>query len=474
MKKDPGLVFRFFLMLGDIIAIVASFLFAYLFRTHLDHRPYYFESEPLQFTFTIAFLIPLWLIILALLGLYRHQVFSGKSRLSEFGRLLAASVIGVMSIISYDFFGQNNLFPVRIVAVYAVILCFISLVLVRSLLRFIRHQILRSNYGTVKVIIIGNHKNTESLAEHIVNFPEDGYRLVAIVASSKYIPPDLRKYQISSLKEALKKTSVDIIFQTDERSTEYVYKQSINHHLSYYFVPSETALSSQIGQLELIGNTPAMLIKVTPLAGGAKVIKRLTDLILGGILLIISLPIISIIWLIQKIVNPHAPAIYSEIRLSRFNRKFKIYKFRSMHPQFCGLTPEEAFIKIGHPELIEKYRKNGDFLESDPRITKFGKIIRSTSLDELPQLFNVLKGDISLVGPRALVPGELRNYGDRSLLLSVKSGLTGLAQVSGRRDISFQERRALDLYYIQNWSFRFDLQILLRTLTSVLFRKGSK
>ncbi|MBR3135247.1 sugar transferase [Candidatus Saccharibacteria bacterium] len=124
--------------------------------------------------------------------------------------------------------------------------------------------------------------------------------------------------------------------------------------------------------------------------------------------------------------------------------------------------------------MIEKYRKNGDYLKNDPRITKLGKFLRSTSLDELPQLFNVLKGDISLVGPRALVPGELKDYGDRSLLLSVKSGLTGLAQVSGRRDISFDERRSLDLYYVQNWTFLMDIQILLRTVAVVLLRKGAK
>lgn len=129
---------------------------------------------------------------------------------------------------------------------------------------------------------------------------------------------------------------------------------------------------------------------------------------------------------------------------------------------------------MGHPELIKKYRKNGDYLKDDPRITKIGHFIRRTSLDELPQLFNVVKGDISLVGPRALVPGELRSYGDRSLLLTVKSGLTGLAQVSGRRDISFEERRSLDLYYIKNWSLALDFQILLRTVKVVLAHEGAK
>ena len=139
-----------------------------------------------------------------------------------------------------------------------------------------------------------------------------------------------------------------------------------------------------------------------------------------------------------------------------------------------AMSPEEAFKKMGHPELIKKYRKNGDFLPDDPRITRIGRFIRKTSLDELPQLFNVVRGDISLVGPRALVPGELRSYGDRSLLLTVKSGLTGLAQVSGRRNISFEERRSLDLYYIKNWSLALDFQILLRTIKVVLIHEGAK
>ncbi len=129
---------------------------------------------------------------------------------------------------------------------------------------------------------------------------------------------------------------------------------------------------------------------------------------------------------------------------------------------------------MGKSNLIKKYRDGGDQIKNDPRVTKVGRFLRATSLDELPQLFNVLRGDISLVGPRALVPGELRHYGDRSLLLSVKSGLTGLAQVSGRRDISFSERRALDIYYIQNWSLWLDFRILLRTIGAVLLRKGAK
>ena len=483
MKKDSSVVFfRFCLMLGDSLAIIASFLFAYLIRTRIDSRPYYFVSDPVRFTLSIALMVPAWLIILAVLGLYNKKIFLGRSRWQEISRLFAASSIGVMFIITFDFFVEGDLFPVRLIALYAMVICFFSLSLMRFILKFIRRRVLQQKIGALKAIIIGNSKITTRLINQMIDYPEEGYRVVGVVAGNQYIPEEHRKsLQFSSLKEALKKCNADVIFQTDEKQIEYVYRQSINHHLHYYFTPSETALSTSMGELELIGSTPVIMVKATPLVGSAKVVKRVMDLILGIILLILASPFMLVIWLIIKLSTPKASAIYSETRLSRFNQKVKIYKFRSMKIEYSGMSPEAAFLKMektgkikNAAELSHQYRENGDFLEHDPRITKIGKFIRATSLDELPQLINVIKGDISLVGPRALVPGELRNYGDRSLLLTVKSGLTGLAQVSGRRSISFDERRALDLYYIQNWSILFDLQILLRTIQTVLIRKGAK
>ena len=126
------------------------------------------------------------------------------------------------------------------------------------------------------------------------------------------------------------------------------------------------------------------------------------------------------------------------------------------------------------PELLKQYRKNGDWLPNDPRFTAIGNFIRRTSIDEIPQLFNVIRGDISLVGPRALVAYELDQSEQKNLILSVKSGLTGLAQISGVRDLSFIERRKLDLYYVQNWSFWGDIVIVAKTFWVVLFHKGTR
>jgi lipopolysaccharide/colanic/teichoic acid biosynthesis glycosyltransferase len=168
------------------------------------------------------------------------------------------------------------------------------------------------------------------------------------------------------------------------------------------------------------------------------------------------------------------PIFFLQDRLTRNNKAFRLFKFRTVKHAYNGLSPEAAFARMGQPELAEQYRMNGDYLPRDPRFTPFARFLRTTSLDELPQLINVVLGDISLVGPRALVPEELAKYKRRHTILSVKSGMTGLAQVSGRRDISFDERRKLDLYYVQNWSFWNDLVILVRTVWIVLFHKGSK
>lgn len=474
MNKKPDSILRLCLVFGDAVALILSFATAYFIRVHVDPRPFVFEAQILDFTLTVATLVPVMLIIIAALGLYKKSIFLGRTRLPEMGRLLLAAVLSVSSLIVYDFFKGDNVFPVRVMALMAMGLSFVFLLFERIVVRFFVRQIFKKAYRVRKVIIIGNNKNTGYLAEYIMSTPESGLRLAGVVAGKKYIPKGLKLTQYSSLKEALKKAKADVIFQTDEKATEYVYKQTVQRHMAYYFVPSEASLSSHFGEMELIGNVPAVMVMTTPLTGGYAATKRAFDIVFSLVSILLAAIPMAVIWLISKISDPKHSPIYTDERLTRYNRKFRCYKFRSMKPEYSGMTAEEAFTKMGKPELIEKYRANGDYMKNDPRITKLGHFIRKTSLDELPQLFNILKGDISLIGPRALLPGELRNYGDRSLILTVKSGLTGLAQVSGRRDIPFEERRALDIYYVMNWSLMMDAQIFFKTITAVLKRDGAK
>lgn len=475
MRKDPGFAYRLTLLFGDAFAIVFSFAFAYYFRINIDHRAYYFDSQIGDFVIANFFLLPVWIIILSSLGLYSKRVLS--SRPLKVWRLFLASVIGVMSIITYDFFAsgifnRGSLFPVRIIALYAILFCFIMLIIVRFIISLIYRAILRHEKGLIRTVIIGNSDNTTQLLEGIS--PDSGFKVVGVVSDNAYIPAEWRKRKYPNLSIALKNLHPDAVIHTDTENIEDNNKMAIEHHALYYYSPSESSIITLGGNVEFIAAVPIILVRTTPLNGGARIYKRITDIIFGALFIIIAAIPMFIIFIIQKIISPKAPAIYKDVRLTRYNNEFELLKFRSMKPEYCGLTPEEAFEKIGKPELAVKYREQGDYLKNDPRYTKFGEFLRRTSLDELPQFFNVFKGDISFIGPRALQPHELKNYGNRGLILSVKSGLTGLAQVSGRRNISFAERRALDIYYVQNWTPALDVQIFFRTIACVFHREGAK
>jgi lipopolysaccharide/colanic/teichoic acid biosynthesis glycosyltransferase len=245
------------------------------------------------------------------------------------------------------------------------------------------------------------------------------------------------------------------------------------NHAAYRFVPGNSELF--VGKIEvgLFHSVPIIAVHQTALIGWGRVVKRLTDLLLGSVLLLVALPFMLIIAIVIKLTDG-GPVFFRQKRLSRFNTKVRVLKFRSHNLKYSGLTPEEAFQKMDRLDLLKQYRQHGDYLPKDPRVTPVGRFLRRHSLDELPQLINVVRGDISLVGPRALVPDELDKYAQKNLILSVKSGMTGLAQISGVRDLSFAERRQLDLYYVQNWSFWDDLVILTKTFWVVLFHQGSR
>ena len=470
MKKEPGLLYRIALVVGDAVAIIFAYAFAYYFRVHIDPRPFYFEAAIRDFVKIIFCLWPMWFIINASLGLYRKSVIERKY--ASVGRLFLASVIGIMAIISYDYLTNADIFPVRTIAIYAALFCFLSLIIIRTCIKVFRRAIFRRNYALMRVLVVGNSENTRQLLMGIS--PESGFKAVGVVAKDKYVPEEWRQRQYENIDEAIRRLRPDAIFHAEAKDIEVINKKAIDHHVLYYYSPAEDSVITLSGRVDFIAGVPIILIRTTPLTGAARIYKRFMDIVIGSLMTIVALPFMIVIYIIQKIIEPRSPAIYRDTRLTQFNREFPLLKFRSIKQEYSGLTPEEAFTKMGKPELIDKYRAGGDYIKNDPRYTKFGSLLRKTSLDELPQLFNVLKGDISLIGPRALQPIELRNYGDRGIILSVKSGLTGLAQVSGRRNISFGERRALDIYYVQNWTPSMDVQIFFRTIAAVLAHVGAK
>ena len=477
MKKNSSLSFSVILIIGDFLALVAAFTIAYILRVSFSHVPLSAHVNAQTYINIVISLLPIWLIIFAVLGLYNSRNY--ENRFSEIGRLFAGSVIGVMAVISYSYLANVKIFPARMVVLYGLILAFLLPFIFRTIARGVRRISFRYGKHINTILLVGDTRLTPAMASAVARSKYiEGNVVVGVVGGLKH-PLDSPKIPIySDIEEAakaLRASPPDMIVQTElyssaDRNSE-VLEYAQQHHMDYRFVPGNNEMFVGKIEVELFHSVPMVAVHQTPLVGWGRVVKRTFDIIMGAFCLVLTSPILLVAAICIKF-SDGGPVFLRQARLTRANRVFKVYKFRSHSVKYSGLSPEAAFTKMGRPELIKEYRDNGDKLAEDPRITRIGRFIRKYSIDELPQLFNVIKGDISLVGPRALVPEELAKYSKRHTILSVRSGMTGLAQVSGRRDINFDERRKLDIYYVQNWTFWGDIVIMVRTVWIVLFHKG--
>lgn len=477
MKSNASLIYNFFLVLGDFLALILAFVGAFILRVTygvgLESSVISTPIPAVTYLSIFAALAPFWIIIFAMLGLYDSSI--QEKRFKEAGRLLMGSFIGLLFVLGYAFISTEPVFPAKLVPFYGFGFAFLFLLLFRNIARLVRSLLFYFNIGLTNILIIGDTALSEELVESLENSQQSGYKVVGLVGAKAAAVPSFSTF--SSALDKLGRQPIHSIVQTelytDSDKNNELLDYAQQNHIAFRFIPGNTELFVGNIQVELFRNSlPVIAVHQTALIGWGQIIKRIFDLGVGVLLIIITSPIMLIIAWLQLLTG--GEVFFRQTRLTRFNQEFKVFKFRTMRPSYNGLSPEQAFKKMGKPELIEKYRRGGDQLRKDPRVGRLGRFLRATSLDELPQLFNVIKGDLSLVGPRALVPEELSVYEKRHAILSVKSGLTGLAQVSGRRNISFEERRKLDIYYVQNWSFWLDIIILLKTIRVVLTGEGAK
>jgi len=214
-----------------------------------------------------------------------------------------------------------------------------------------------------------------------------------------------------------------------------------------------------------VAGLPLIHVEAPEFRGTRKLIKGFVDRALALVGLILALPVFAIIAIAVKLDSP-GPVLFRQVRVGLGGREFNVYKFRTM------VVDADKMLA----SLAEKNETDGLLfkMRNDPRVTRVGRVLRKWSLDELPQLLNVLRGDMSLVGPRPPLPSEVARYnGDVARRLLVKPGMTGLWQVSGRSDLSWEDGIRLDLYYVENWSLAVDLTILWKTIGAVLQRRGA-
>lgn len=466
------------LILADFVVLLAAFTIAYVLRVQYDPRPLLTQVYAYEYLFSFLFIVPFWIMIFAALGLYQSNTYN--RRLVEWSKIAVGSFIGILIIIGWEYFSGQHLFPARLVAVYALIASFVLIVFEREILRVTRSLLFYFGKGTSRVLIIGNSDATRDIADNLSNTYRSGYAVVAIAGPKKVIPPGLQVKHFSSIDSALKQIKqlgITTIIQTDlydsgERNQQILGAAQVNH-ISYNFIPGEAEFYAGKNTVDVFLGYPMISVSQTPLIGWGAIAKQVFDAIVSFILIILLSPVLLLITLIQIIFNP-GPVFYISKRLSKFSEPVDLIKFRSMGAKYGKKDAAIEFREMGQEDLALEYEKNRK-VANDPRITKFGHLLRVTSLDELPQLFNVLRGDLSLVGPRPILPQEAKFSPNRTALLhSVKSGVTGLWQVSGRSNLSFDERIELEVFYAQNWSFWLDLKILFKTVAVVFRKKGAK
>ncbi len=462
MKKSE-LVFAAVQVPLDFLMLILAAGSAYYIRfssAYTELRPVIYD---LPFKEYFAILLPVavgWIIIFAFAGLYKIK--NTRRIIDEFSKVVLACSTSVMAVIIYIFL-KRELFSSRFVVLASWIFAIIFVFLGRLFIIYIQRLFLKKGVGLNKIILVGNSKTSEIIKNEFENHPSFGYKIIA----------EFENFNEAMMEKIILENEVDEIIQTDQNMGKNEIMDLLDfatyHQLGFKYAADLFGAAAIQRDVSTIADIPIIEIKRTPLDGWGKIIKRFCD-VAGACFFIIIFSPVMIATAIAVKLDSKGPVFYLDYRYGQKFNKFIFYKFRSMRAQLCdGEGPSAT--KEGNAMLLKLVNGAGNTrvgplhkIKDDPRITRVGKFIRKYSLDEFPQFFNVLKGDLSLVGPRPHMSIEVKNYEKHhKRLFEIKPGITGLAQISGRSDLNFEDEVKLDTYYIENWSLKMDLMILLKT-----------
>jgi exopolysaccharide biosynthesis polyprenyl glycosylphosphotransferase len=474
MIKKSELTFTAIKLPLDYLMLILAGLASYYLRFEesvTQIKPVIFNLTVEKFFMAILVIAAVWLIFFAISGLY---TFRRLRVTDEIGKIILACSTGMSAVIIYMFF-IRQLFDSRFIVLTAWIFAIIFVVVGRFILRLIQKALNKLNIGSHKVAVIGSGADSQQLIKTIEKQPSLGLKIVGRYAEFN----ETTKAQLDKLHN---KIFIDEIIQTDSEADRAQMDELMNYcvanNIIFKFAANIFQTRATNIEVHMLGGFPVIEIRKTKLEGWWKIIKRVCDLIFGLIFLIIASPIMLLCAIAVKIES-RGPVIYKNERVKR-GGTFFAYKFRSMYsnycvgPQFAKYTDQEKILEYEKKLIAQKSKRQGPLYKilNDPRRTKVGRFMEKTSLDELPQLFNVVIGNMSLVGPRPHQAREVAKYaGYQKHVLDIKPGLTGLAQISGRSDLSFEDEVKLDTYYIENWSVKLDLWIMLKTPFVILTRR---
>lgn len=446
----------------DYLALVLAAIFAYSIRyieAIQSIRPVIFDL-PFKDYFSLSVIFAfLWIIIFALSGLY--TVEGTKNFKNEFTKVFIGCTAGLALVLAAMVFSRF-LFDSRFIIIAGWILAITMVSFERLIIKLIQKYTYKFGFGIHRVVIVGSGDIAQELSKEFNHHTSLGFKVVAQF-------PELNQQTMQSLDSMAKDYKLDEIIQINPshdltQTMELIDFVNANH-IDYKYTAD--LLGTQLINLEVLtyAGTPVIEVKKTRLDGWGKIYKRIFDIFSSIIFIILFSPIMILVGLIIKLTSPGS-ILFMYKRIGQYGKQFAYFKFRSMVQNAHQKRFDPGFVSAN-----ENIRDGSPMIKfkQDPRITPFGKFIRRFSLDELPEFFLVLTGKMSIVGPRPHEIEEVDKYQKHhKRLLTIKPGITGLSQVSGRSDLDFEEEVKLDTYYIENWSLGLDLQILFKTPWAVL------
>ncbi len=469
LKKYRGFVGMLLFFIMDIAAVNASFYSAHFIRNNLlpflekPHIPFLYYHRLLLF---VNIVTPL---VFSSLGLYKLK--QGELWVDELFRVGKGVLVNSLLLMAGSYLVQGYEFSRSMVFIFAILAIF-SMFSLRWGAVSCYNSWRKKGFNLRRTLIVGTGKSAAVVNKVFQKHREMGFDIVGFVEPNgkenensthesafpvlgnlRELPWIIREHNISELIITTNSDSQELVSRCKQRGVNVRLVTDLN------------SLSFHETSFEELAGIPMVFFKGTPLFGFNLALKRMLDIILSLSGLLLLSPILATIAALIRLESP-GPALFHQTRVGKDRRHFVMLKFRSMCDNAEAIKEHLTGLNEAHGPLFK--------IQEDPRRTSIGRFLRKFSLDELPQLWNVLKGEMSLVGPRPPIPAEVEEYDEWTFKrLEIKPGITGLWQVSGRSDLTFDEMLKLDVYYMWNWSLPNDLKILLRTIPAVILGEGA-
>lgn len=471
MLKDRSKQLSWLFLVGDNISIIMAFTSAWYIRQGITGLQLFY-NPPAPFTMYLPVLVLVVIVFLCVFfisGLY--QQIRSISYLKETINILKASILGVLLTFALAFCLKLG-FVSRSLLFLFWFLAILYLPIIRIVLRYFLASLYLKGYNSQQVLIVGKGELAEKVSIALSKHPELGFQIIGFIdegGNSEKASRVQTRGTINDLPDILHEKIVDeVVFAVPiedcARMTEAI-KLCEVEGIKVRIVADLFERTIARAKVDDLDGIPIITLETVPAQELAIAVKKVLDVIVSFLSLIILTPLFAIIAILIKI-DSLGPVFFRQERIGQNGRRFTLLKFRSMIEKAEQIKEQLQRLNETSGPVFK--------MRDDPRITKIGRFLRKTSLDELPQFINVLKGEMSLVGPRPPLPDEVTQYKNwQRRRLSIKPGITCIWQVSGRSDVSFEKWMEMDMEYIDNWSLGLDMKILLKTIWVVLHGKGS-